>query len=209
MYRKMIAALGISVLALGAAACTEQETDPATPPPADPGATAPVDPTPGAPAEEATPEATAEATPGDDASPAPEARNDAALAAIETATGAVEGEGTAYEIDDDGMDDNWEVSVLVGDRSHDVTVSADGQGVVEQSDEAAEDEDVQRLEGATIELSDAIERALEEVPGTLDDAELTEEDGVVAWEVSIDTQENDDVEVYIDVTNGEVHKVDR
>ena len=61
------------------------------------------------------------------------------------------------------------------------------------------------LDSAQITLADAIRTALEEVGGTLDDVELDEDGGTVAWEVSID----DDVEVYVDITTGEVLRVDR
>lgn len=141
------------------------------------------------------------------AAPAPESA-DAALAAI--ATAEQEAGGTAYELDDQDDDGTWEVDVAVGDRSVEVTVSADGSEVVRTDDDGRLDGDDRRaLDAATTGLVDAITTALAEVDGTLDDVELDDEGGTFAWEVSIDEQGGGDVEVYVDVTTGKVLRVDR
>ncbi|HHV22159.1 MAG TPA: PepSY domain-containing protein [Propionibacterium sp.] len=195
--RRAIAALAAGVLALGAAGCAAddpQPTDPAPPPVTAP----PAEESPAAPGEDET-------ETGQDQDP--ETRNAAAAQAISTAADEVG--GTPYEIDDADDDGTWEVSVMVDDRSHDVTVSEDGMTVVEQQDEAADDEDRARLDQAGLGLAQAIEAALGEVQGTLDDVELGDDDGAPVWEVSINTAENDDVDVLIDVRDGSVLRVDR
>lgn len=124
-----------------------------------------------------------------------------------TAIGTAEAEagGTAYEIDDQDEDGTWEVEVRVEDRSIEVTVSADGTQVVGTEEDDLDDEDRAALDAATITLSDAIELAVNEVGGVLDDAELEgEDDGEPHhWEVTVDTDDQDDIEVRISV-DGEV-----
>ncbi|WP_161965111.1 PepSY domain-containing protein [Ornithinimicrobium cerasi] len=133
-----------------------------------------------------------------------------ALAAI--ATAEAEAGGTAYEIDDQDDDGTWEVDVAVDDRSVEVTVSADGSTVAETEDDDLDEDDRAALDAATITLVDAITTAVTEVDGVLDDAELEEEDGSFFWEVSVDRTSNgagdDDVEVRVDVTTGDVVEVD-
>lgn len=137
-----------------------------------------------------------------------QAHNDAALAAISTAAGAAN--GTAYEIDDEDDDQTWEVDVMVGERSVEVEVSGDGRTVQAQTDDDdADDDDRARLGRAQTTLEQAIEAALAEVPGTLDDVELDDEDGVDVWEVTIDGPESDDVEVYVAADDARIIKVDR
>ncbi|WP_432560237.1 PepSY domain-containing protein [Granulicoccus sp. GXG6511] len=196
--KKSIAAIATSLLVLSAAACTADEQQPADPAP--PPATAPQAP---APTEETT--SGAATTDADDQ--APEERNQGALQAIATAADAAG--GTPYEIDDSDDDGSWEVDVMVGERSHEVKVSADGQNVVEQEEDDSDGDDRERLGQAGLSMAQAIEAALREVPGTLDDVELDEEDGAPVWEVTIDTPDQDDIEVYIDVRDGNVVKVDR
>ncbi|SOC52531.1 PepSY domain-containing protein [Ornithinimicrobium cerasi] len=133
-----------------------------------------------------------------------------ALAAI--ATAEAEAGGTAYEIDDQDDDGTWEVDVAVDDRSVEVTVSADGATVEATEDDDLDEDDRAALDAATITLVDAITTAVTEVDGVLDDAELEEEDGSFFWEVSVDRTSNgagdDDVEVRVDVTTGDVVEVD-
>lgn len=126
-----------------------------------------------------------------------------ALVAIETAE--AEAGGTAYEIDDQDEDGTWEVDVRVDDRSVEVTVSADGTEVTETEDDDLDDDDRAALDAATITLREAIELAVAEAGGVLDDAELEgEDDGEPHhWEVTVDTDDQDDIEVLISVT-GEV-----
>lgn len=125
-----------------------------------------------------------------------------AIAAAEDEAG-----GTAYEIDDQEQDGSWEVDVAVGDRSVEVTVDADG-AVTRTDDDDLDGDDRAGLDAATITLVEAIELAIGEVGGVLDDAELEEDDGTHYWEVSLDgTDRGDDVEVKVSVT-GEVLETD-
>src|SRR5699024_4025400 len=122
----------------------------------------------------------------------------AAIATAEAETG-----GTAYETDDQDSDGSWEINVRVDDGSLEVTVSDDGSEVIRTEEERLDPEDRDALDAATITIVDAIQIALEEVDGTLDDAELETDDGEQYWEVTIDLDDGHSVEVLVSVT-GEV-----
>lgn len=134
--------------------------------------------------------------------------NAVALAAI--ATAQAETGGVAYEIDDEDDNREWEVEVRVGDRSVEVNVSFDGGTVLStDDDDDLDSDDRAALDAATITLEQAIETALAEVNGTLDDVELDSDDGRHYWEVTIDDSDRgDDVEVKVDVTTGEIIEID-
>ena len=132
-----------------------------------------------------------------------------AVALTAVATAEAETDGTAYEIDDQDDDGTWEVDVRVDDRSVEVTVAADGTAVESTEDDDLDDDDRAALDAATITLAEAVELAVAEVGGVLDDAELEEEDGSFFWEVTLDgTESGDDVEVKVSVT-GEILQTER
>ncbi len=153
----------------------------------------------------------AESTTDDTASTDATTEADDLTAAALLAIGTAEEEtgGTAYEIDDQDDDGSWEVDVALDGRSIEVTVSADGTSVLgTEDDDDLDDDDRAGLDAASITLQEAIQVAVDEVGGVLDDAELEEEDGQHYWEVSVDTAEGDDhvdVEVSVD---GRVLSVD-
>ncbi len=123
-----------------------------------------------------------------------------AIALTAIATAEAEAGGEAYEIDDQDRDGTWEVDVRVGDGSVEVTVSAEGTEVVRTREETLDREDGDALDEATITLTEAIELAIDEVGGVLDDAELEgPDDGQPAhWEVSVDLDgPEDDIDVLI------------
>lgn len=200
MTRRLISLAAISVLALGAVSCAETD-QPADPAPA-PGATQTQVP----PTEEPT---TSDSTTTQSPAANDEERNAAALRAIATAEQS-QSDGKAYEIDDEGDDDTWEVDVMVGDRSIEVKVSGDGNTVVQtDDDDDADADDRDRLNRAQITLQQAVEAGLAEVPGRFDDAELGDEDDQDVWQISIDEPGLDDTEVYVSPQDGSIIKVDR
>ena len=141
--------------------------------------------------------------PGDDATsetaPASSSGSDMWHAAIEAAE--QEADGTAYEIDDQDDDETWEVDVAKGKTSSEVQIAADGT-VRGEDDTDLDDDDRAGLAAAKITLVEAIEAALEEADGSLDDAELEEEGGKHFWQVTVDTADRTEVEVRVDVTSG-------
>lgn len=126
---------------------------------------------------------------------------EAATAAIETAE--AENGGTAHHID---WDDNehWEIDV-VGDREWEYQVSADGSSVEQTDEDDADSDDQREVEQAEVSLLEALETALEDTPGTIDDAELDEDDGSLHWEVGIYAEgSSDSTDIRIDAQSGDI-----
>lgn len=133
----------------------------------------------------------------------------AVAGAIVAAEESVAG-GQVFEIDRKDAGDGWEVKLAVEDREQEVEVSADGQEVTAQeSDDELDQQDRENLAQVQVPLEDAVRTALEEVEGTLDSAQLDTEDGTTVWEVDIDDDQGTSVDVYVNVDNGSVLKVDR
>ena len=157
------------------------------------------------------------ATAGESASASPSAPGAAGVGAeagavagaIVAAEESVAG-GQVFEIDRKDAGDGWEVKLAVEDREQEVEVSADGQEVTAQeSDDELDQQDRENLAQVQVPLEDAVRTALEEVEGTLDSAQLDTEDGTTVWEVDIDDDQGTSVDVYVNVDNGSVLKVDR
>ncbi|GGH43307.1 PepSY domain-containing protein [Microbacterium album] len=170
----------------------------------DPGAPPALDPTPDS--------ITPPDTEGPTEEPAPPAAGDGdvpdvyagVLAAIPLAESSAG--GPAFEVDD-GDGGIWEVHVAVGGDDIEVHVDPTGQEVLRSDREADLDsDDAAGLEAASIDLTEAIRIAIAEYGGTapLDDAGIDRDRGGFAWEVAF----QDDVEVYVDVTDGSVIRVE-
>jgi uncharacterized membrane protein YkoI len=155
------------------------------------------------------------ALPSDDAtavspSPSPEQpvggddRNTAALEAIATAEDHAG--GSPYSIDGSDGNTSWEVEVAVGDRTVEVEVDQAGE-VVETEDDDLGSADRQALDGAQVGLAEAVESALAEADGALQDVELDEEDDRYYWAVTVDVG-GDDVDYRVDLVSGEVTRDD-
>lgn len=160
--------------------------------------------------DETTTEATTEAESTEDSSTDGDEVTAAGLAAIATAESETGGVTFAIDRDDDGGD-GWDVDVRTGDTMVEVEVSADGTSVVRTEDDDLDDDDRAALDVAEITLAEAIEIAVAETGGVLDDAEISDDDPV-HYEVTVDTADRDDVDVDVDVdvdaVTGEVLRVD-
>lgn len=187
-------AVGLAATALALTSCSPPE-------PVDPVGPAPS--AEGAPAEEASPSASAPAA-GSGAEADVVAQYEAARAAVDLAERTAG--GMAFELDDEDGG-NWEVRVGVENEEFEVVVDAAGTEVLRsERDDSLDGEDAGRLNGVQIGLSEAIGIAVSEYTGTarLDDADLTTEGDTVAWEIGF----VDDVEIYLDVLDGRVIRVD-
>ncbi|WP_051297583.1 PepSY domain-containing protein [Brevibacterium album] len=139
---------------------------------------------------------------------------DAALAAI--ATAEAEAGGTAFDVDfeeaetDDDDDDDvreahWSVGVMDGDREQEVRVSADGAEVLGTEEDDVDGDDRREREAASVALADALETALGDTPGLLDDASLDDDGGTLHWEVGVYPEGEDrSTDVRVDAESGEV-----
>lgn len=219
-YRR-IAISTIAVAALGLAACNNAPTateagDAVTPtveqtvPQESAPAETDVATDPAATGDDATTDdgATAEATTEAPVAPAPGDGQLAALGQIGAAIQLAEAEsgGVAYKIDDENDDRAWEIDVLLPDGTG-MEVTVDHEGTEVLGTEADDDPDVTELPSTT--LLDAISAAIAHTPGTLDDAELDEEDGRLVWKVELDATANgDDFEIHLDPATFQVLKTD-
>ena len=118
--------------------------------------------------------------------------------------------GTVTALDrDDDEDERWEVDVVVDDQVKELTVAADGT-VTESETDDADDEDVAQAKDATVDVTAAIEAALEGRDGqVVDEAELDEDGDRLAWDISLDKADRQDAdEVLVDAKTGEVVSTD-
>lgn len=159
-------------------------------------------------ADDRTPTATASGTTGTGSAGGSEAAA-AAVAVIATAQEAFPN-GQAFELDSKDGAEGWEVKLAVGDREQEVDVSPDGsEATPQERDDELDQEDRERVAQVQVPLEDAVRTALDEVDGTLDDAQLDSEDGITVWEIDVDQPDGTSVDVYVNVENGSVLKVDR
>lgn len=132
-----------------------------------------------------------------------------ALKAIETAEKEVGGKVVDLDWDDDKS--GWSVDVVKGNKSHELEVAADGSKVTNQDEvEDVDSDDRREYDAIKVEIAKAIETALKDTPGTLDDVSVDEEQGQIMWEVDIYPEGGGaDVTVYVDVKSGQVLKKDK
>ena len=153
----------------------------------------------------------ASTAPSDAASPTETANGGGSTVADLTAAGLAaivsaeaEASGVAFGIDDADDDQTWEVDVRTDAGVTEVRVSADRSEVLGTELDDLDADDAAALDAATITLAEAIEAAVAETGGMLDDAELSDDGGVVHFEVTVDTDERRDVDVDIDAATGAV-----
>ncbi|WP_166850539.1 PepSY domain-containing protein [Isoptericola sp. BMS4] len=141
------------------------------------------------------PEATDAGTAPEDGEPDGDGQDDATgangvvtvpgLHAVETALEEVD--GVAFAISRSGDYSTWDVDVATGDGA--VEVSLDATGSTVRGTDTEEDlapELRKAVEDAPVSLAEAIDVAIAEVPGDLDEAELDDETTGYLWTVAID-----------------------
>ncbi|WP_282447492.1 PepSY domain-containing protein [Micrococcus lacusdianchii] len=154
--------------------------------------------------------ASSEMTDDDESSAASGAVADPDAQAAVDAVLAQHAGGTVTALDrDDDEDERWEVDVVVDDQVKELTVAADGT-VTESETDDADDEDVAQAKDATVDVTAAIEAALEGRDGqVVDEVELDEDGDRLAWDISLDKADRQDAdEVLVDAKTGEVVSTD-
>ncbi|MCR8674880.1 PepSY domain-containing protein [Micrococcus sp. HG099] len=133
--------------------------------------------------------------------------DDPAYAAIDEILG-LHGDGVIVEMDLDDDDAKWEVDVVVGDDVKEYDVTTDGQ--VSEGVRPQIDDDVRRAGEAQVTAETAISTALQgRTDQTVDEVDLDEEDGTLAWKVELDRENGEDgAEVKIDAKTGDVIEVE-
>ena len=154
--------------------------------------------------------ASSEMTDDDESSAASGAVADPDAQAAVDAVLAQHAGGTVTALDrDDDEDERWEVDVVVDDQVKELTVAADGT-VTESETDDADDEDVAQAKDATVDVTAAIEAALEGRDGqVVDEVELDEDGDRLAWDISLDKADRQDAdEVLVNAKTGEVVSTD-
>ena len=133
--------------------------------------------------------------------------DDPAYAAIDAILG-LHGDGVIVEMDLGDDDAKWEVDVVVGDDVKEYDVTTGGQ--VSEGVRPQIDDDVRRAGEAQVTAETAISTALQgRTDQTVDEVDLDEEDGTLAWKVELDRENGDDgAEVKIDAKTGDVIEVE-
>lgn len=134
---------------------------------------------------------------------------------VETAaqTALAEVDGTVFSVDGDSR--GWEVTVVTDDGvEHDVDLSADAttveRGPVEDTDADRDDAaETERLLGASLDHTAAMEAAMGEVDGTVTGVDLSEENGTATWEVTFGEDTADETTVEVDAESGEVLRTEQ
>lgn len=196
--RTLVPTAALLALALPLAACGSEDDDVSQPPVA-PGPQETTDDATQEPTEDGTTDdATPEDTGGDDV-------NAGAFAAIDLAES--EAGGTAFELDREGDGPgHWEVSVAVDGAEIEVDVDLTGTEVLgTDPDGDLSPDEIAGLDLAEVSMAQAIQIALDEVGGVVDEVDLEEGRNTVAWEVEMEG----DIDVYVDVVTGEILEIDR
>lgn len=123
---------------------------------------------------------------------------DAALAAVDGEHGSG---GVVIAQDWDNRITGWDVDVLLNDRVYEVDVNADGAAIQEDDDV---DDDDRTAADVPVTIGDAIDAALENTQGDIDDVNF--DDGV--WEVEL-LSDGSEIIVYVDSQSGEVLSTER
>lgn len=144
----------------------------------------------------------------DAAAPTKGGSKDNALKAIDTAEKEIGGKVVDLDWDDDKS--GWEVEVYKGGKIHEIKIVADGSKIIERDDvENADADDRREYDAIKTDIRKAIETALKDTPGSLDDVSVDEEQGQIMWNVEIYPEGGgSDVDIYIDVKSGKILKRD-
>ena len=138
-------------------------------------------------------------------------QDEAINAALEKVPGTVE----EVELEDEKGTIVYEIELVSTDGTeHEVEVDAQTGEVlkVEADDDENEEEDSQNqaklAKQAKITEDEAINMALEKVPGTVNEIELEVENGTVVYEIKVLSTDGTEQEVKVDAQTGEVLKVE-
>lgn len=146
-----------------------------------------------------------EFSPGEDQSPEPLPGEDGAARALSTASEELGGVAFAVDRTDDDGEELWEVSVAVGDEDVEVFVSMDGNAVVREGErESLDDEDRRELDQVSITAAQAATTAATEAGASVEEVDLDEDGGTLAWDIELLTTDGATTEVRVDAVTGEV-----
>lgn len=116
-------------------------------------------------------------------------------------------QGTVIGQDLEDRANQWDVDVLIGETVYEIKVNT-ADGSTRTDDEEGADSDDREAASATVTIAQAIDAALTEVPGGIDEVSWDDDDDDRGWHVDVDTENGDDVEVHVDSESGEVLRVE-
>ena len=129
--------------------------------------------------------------------------SDASIAAADTAEAEVPGSRAFdLEFNDNGT---YDIDVTDGTMVQEMVVDMDVVILTETDD--LDDDDRAELDAASVTKQEAIATALADTPGTVNDAELDDEDGSVdvRWEIDIlPAAGGGEVEIHVDAATGQI-----
>ena len=129
------------------------------------------------------------------------------LQAVQAATQAVPGQVLEIEIDDgDGAGPRYEAEVIstTGDKVEVWVDATSGVARLHENDGKAKRKDVQRLQEATITLTQAVQSALAHTAGQAVKAELDSHWGKLRYEVDVLQADHTIMQVQLNATTGQV-----
>lgn len=107
-------------------------------------------------------------------------------------------DGVVTEFDHEGS--YVEVYVVEGDTEWELDIDAETLEVISTDQDSVDSDDRQEVEAIGIDITEALQTAVDESGAQPHDAELDSEGGTVVWEFEMDNGS----EVYVDVATGEV-----
>lgn len=113
-------------------------------------------------------------------------------------------DGVITEFEDNTGEDGY-VEVFVYDGSTEWELEVDSQTfeIIDTEDDGIDADDEEKAQAVQTDITEALQTAESESDGEPKDGELDTEDGTVVWEFEM----ANGVEVYVDVTTGEVIKI--
>lgn len=111
-------------------------------------------------------------------------------------------DGVITELDTD--DSYYEIFVYDGETEWELEVDRESFEIIDTEDDGIDDDDREKAEAVEIDIIEALTTAAEEGGAEVEQAELDTEDGAVVWEIEL----TNGSEVHVDVSSGEVVKVD-
>lgn len=111
-------------------------------------------------------------------------------------------DGVITELDTD--DSYYEIFVYDGETEWELEVDRESFEIIDTEDDGIDDDDREKAEAVEIDIIEALTTAAEEGGAEVEQAELDTEDGAVVWEIEL----TNGSEVYVNVSSGEVVKVD-
>ena len=127
------------------------------------------------------------------------------LQAIDTALSEIAG-SKLYSVESENGGTVWEVEVVTeAGQRYEIDLTSDGQKVVDGPEEkSSEAKHLQRVEAATVPISEIIDTAVAHAPGVVIELELDTAGGVIVWEVEVASADGQSVELDIDSGTGAI-----